>query len=152
MTQLDSDASRHHQHSHPQEDQGLRRNAALRFGLLLGLLLLAFSLKPGQSGGAELLGYPGPRCTLTQLCGPGLCPGCGLTTATMLAADGRLSDSLASHPVGIMTLLYALIGLILHGLALWRGQRSCLECRILCWGTRSYALALVLTGLWRVLT
>ena len=109
-------------------------------------------LQPGAQGGAELLGYEGPICAVKELCGPGVCPGCGLTTATMLAADARFAESFASHPLGVLTLVYAMLGLVLHGRALLRGRRSRLEYRILHWGLRSYALALVLAGLWRLLT
>ncbi len=82
-------------------------------GLVPVLLVVArVFLEPDERGHGthEQLGLP--ACMLMDLWEVP-CPGCGVTTAVTLAAHGRVGESLATQPFGIVA---ALLGL---GLSTW---------------------------------
>lgn len=130
-----------------------RVRARATWGLLFlgAVLVLAFVVQLDARGEPELWGLGGPSCIVREQFGDGICPGCGLTRATVHAARGELGAAWACHPLGLLTLLYAAVGAGLHLVALLRGARTAFEVRILHLGARSYALALVLVAVWRVL-
>lgn len=69
-------------------------------------------------------GVRGPFCPLGWLCGDLACPGCGLTRATAMVAQGRFGEAFAMHPGGFAVVALSL-GLVLVQLdVLWRGASS----------------------------
>lgn len=85
--------------------------AALAMVPPLALLGLAATATVSREA-ATWLGVRGPFCPLGWLCGDLACPGCGLTRATAMVAQGRFGEAFAMHPGGFAIVALSL-GLVL---------------------------------------
>ncbi|MBK8978517.1 MAG: DUF2752 domain-containing protein [Planctomycetes bacterium] len=127
------------------------RGLGARTGLALAIVGLALAwLAEADAAGARWFGVTGPACPLDALLGPRACPGCGLTRATCLAAQGDWVRAIAAHPAGpvVTVALWALLLVSAH--ALRRGGMAEAHRRVVRVGSRLVAAALALAWGWRL--
>jgi hypothetical protein len=99
--------------------------AVLALGAAAALVLgMALTPSAAGSGTHTVLGLP--PCGMLVMTGHP-CPTCGATTAFVLAAHGRLLDSLATQPIGLVLFLGTVGTLALGGVAAATG---------ICWAGR----------------
>jgi hypothetical protein len=73
---------------------------------------------------ASLFGVEGPVCLLGELSDGKACPGCGLTRSTGLIMQGRLFEGFALNPVGMLVVLFSVLGLALGLLSFFSARAS----------------------------
>lgn len=121
----------------------VRWRAACWAGGLIAVLVLATVLTVDPQS-AHLLGAEGPLCWLGAWSGGTLCPGCGLTRSTALAAQGQLATSWAVHPGGLATVVVCGLGVLVQLDVLRRGVRPPLHRAFGTWAPRALLTAIVL--------
>ncbi len=80
-------------------------------------------LTVGQ-GEVTLAGLRGPVCAARSVLPDLGCPGCGLTRSMALGVQGDLFGSLLVHPAGLLILILAAGGLLVHAQVLWNHDQT----------------------------
>lgn len=113
----------------------------------LGLLAMGRFLTPSPNGHGthEQLGLP--PCTLMQRFGIP-CPGCGVTTAVVLAGRGELAQSFWTQPLGFALALAALLALPLGLIAHFAGRDAWTLLQKLSQRPLWYALVALVVAAW----
>lgn len=90
----------------PRSERGLAHKLILTAALALLplVLILAALVTPDERGFGTHEQFGLPPCRTVQIWGLP-CPGCGVTTAIVLAARGRFADSITTQPFGFLILL-----------------------------------------------
>ncbi|MEM8882758.1 MAG: DUF2752 domain-containing protein [Planctomycetota bacterium] len=96
-----------------QEGDRVRRRAFVS-AAVLGVLLMAALAMRATPEEASLAGVEGPSCALRMLFGEHSCPGCGLTRATALAAQGEAAAAWRTHPAGLLVVALLAAGLLVQ--------------------------------------
>ena len=113
----------------------------------LGLACLGLALTPDARGLGthEQLGFA-PCLPMDAWGVP--CPGCGVTTAATLAAQGRPLESLATQPLGFLLALLVVLAVVLAPLAHFTGRDLGADARRLPTGLLWKAAVLVTALAW----
>lgn len=82
--------------------------------VLFTAVLIAGVLGEADRDHARWFGWEGPECPLRTTLGDRICPGCGLSRATVLTIHGRFRDAFQTHPAGWLIPPFAIAGLWLH--------------------------------------
>jgi len=125
-----------------------RRDSLTRLAILLGLVVVGLLMR-ADTKTATLFGVEGPRCPLRRVLGDAVCPGCGLTRATVLALHADFATSWRVHPAGILLVLTCLGGIAVHLDILCRRGKHAGHEAILRVGGRTLAAGLVVASLLR---
>lgn len=82
--------------------------------VLFTAVLIAGALGDADRDHASWFGWEGPECPLRATLGDQVCPGCGLSRATVLTIHGRFRDAFRTHPAGWLIPGFAIAGIWLH--------------------------------------
>ena len=99
----------------------MRRHALLVLGVLLGLLALGRAIRV-EAGEAQLAGWSGPGCLVSDHLGENACPGCGLTRASALTLQGDWRGAMDFHLGGIVLVGVFLFWAGLYAWMAWQGR------------------------------